>query len=113
MNKQERTFDSSYLLSKVHVNPGFVYFIKSDYGVKIGCTKNLTDRLNVFNVKLPFKIELESFVRVIEYSKIESLLHHLLSHKNINGEWFDLDKNDFIEIDTILNNINLKREFTL
>lgn len=88
---------------------GYVYFVKSDYGFKIGYTTNLTTRLNTFGVKLPFKILLNSYIETFDYKNIELMLHKMLSHKRLNGEWFSLTDNDFSDIDKIIKNINLKR----
>ena len=112
-NKYNRSYDSSFLESKVRIDAGYVYFIESDYGIKIGCTYRLTNRLNVFSVRLPFKIKLHSFIRVKDYSRLETTFHNLLKHKRLNGEWFDLSTEDFSEIDTLVANMKLKREFIL
>ena len=88
---------------------GYVYFISSPYGIKIGCTYRLDQRLKTFEVKLPFKVELHSFIECPNHSKLESTLHNLLSHKRINGEWFDLSESDFTEIDLLISNMKLKR----
>lgn len=112
LKRYERTFDSDFLESKL--NPikinGYVYFLNSDFGIKIGCTSNLTKRLKLFVVKLPFETSIHSFVKCTDYSKLESLLHTHLKHKRINGEWFNLTEDDFKEIDVILSNMGLKRE---
>jgi len=104
-----RKFDSSYLLSKAKVNKGYVYFIKSEFGYKIGCTNNIAKRLKIFEVKLPFKVNLESYIESKDHNKLESMLHNLLSHKRIDGEWFDLTENDFSEIDLVIKNMGLIR----
>jgi len=104
-----RNFDPSYLLSKVRIKRGYVYFIKSEFGYKIGCTSNIEKRLKIFEVKLPFRINLESFIECKDHNKLESMLHGLLSHKRIDGEWFDLCDSDFIDIDKVVNNIGLNR----
>jgi len=85
--------DSSIVYNKDY---GFVYFIKSDFGVKIGFTKHLTDRLNVFNVKLPFKTTLIGFVLSKDYKNIETMLHYFFKDYRINGEWFNISEEDII-----------------
>jgi len=108
---KEKVFsiDKNIILTKVKPIDGYVYFIKSEYGYKIGFTNNLKDRLNAFGVKLPFKFELHSFVQTNKYKDLEKFLHEVLCEKRINGEWFGLSESDFIEIDILINNMNLKR----
>ena len=111
----KRTYDADFL--KYRIKPlskqGYVYFIQSEYGFKIGQTKRIDDRLNLFTVKLPFKFTLHSFVRTSRFIEIESILHKNLDHKRLNGEWFQLTDDDFAEIDIILSNLYAKREFEL
>jgi len=104
-----REYDYDFIEYKIKDTHGFVYFIKSDYGYKIGCTANFKKRLNSFNIKLPFKISSHSYIKCKNYMKIESFLHEKLKHKRLNGEWFDLSENDFKEIDKILFNMKLNR----
>ncbi len=106
-----RKLDSGYLMSKVKSlnTNGYVYFIKSQYGYKIGCTGDLKKRVNSLGILFPFKTELHSIVECKNYNKIESLLHSHFSDKRLNGEWFSLSEEDFIPIDKLLNNIGLKR----
>lgn len=103
------SFTRDLILTKIKPIMGYVYFVKSDYGFKIGYTTNLTTRLNTFGVKLPFKILLNSYIETFDYKNIELMLHKMLSHKRLNGEWFSLTDNDFSDIDKIIKNINLKR----
>lgn len=110
IQKSSKEFDSNFLLTKIKESFGYVYFLKSEYGYKIGCSSKLHNRLNHFNVLLPFKYEVYSIVKCKEFHSVESLLHKLLSHKRLNGEWFGLSENDFIEIDLLLINMDLKRE---
>jgi len=74
---------------------GFVYVIKSDFGYKIGRTKNLDNRSKQFEVKLPFEW---SFVKIYVLERaedMEKMSHELLADKRLNGEWFDIDEVDF------------------
>jgi len=76
---------------------GMVYLIKSKFGYKIGRTKNLTSRVKLFGVKLPFKIELVQEVQVKDYKYVEKRLHEHFASKHLNGEWFDLSTRDVAE----------------
>lgn len=102
--KFERDFQPNFIESKLKDNIYYVYFIKSDYGYKIGKTKNINNRLKTFDVKLPFDFELYSYIETKAMDDCESWFHELLKEKRINGEWFDLNEYDFIEIERLANN---------
>jgi hypothetical protein len=109
LTKTSRRFGSSFLTDRIKPLFGYVYFLYSQYGFKIGCTKDIDKRINSFGVLLPFETTLHSAVKCKDYSSLESQLHKLLDHKRLNGEWFTLEDSDFNDIDAILNNMNLKR----
>ena len=91
-------FDSLSLQEDIQRN-GYVYFVKSEYGYKIGCTKDLDSRMNNFSIQLPFKFNLHSTVETSLYYELEKMLHELLQNRRINGEWFSIDECDFIIVD--------------
>ena len=110
LSRYGRSYDPSFLTHKFKKPMlGYVYFLASEYGYKIGCSSKLDQRINVFAVKLPFKTHLHSFIECKKHSFIESELHKLLSHKRINGEWFSLDDSDFLDIDRWALNQGLNR----
>lgn len=109
INRYGRQYQPDFLLSKVKPRSGFVYFVKSEYGYKIGCTSNLQKRINAFGVKLPFKTELHSYIECKKYEYLESTLHKLLDHRRLEGEWFKLKDLDFREIDILVGNMGLNR----
>lgn len=75
---------------------GFVYFIKEDYAgrIKIGKTKDINQRLDTFNVKLPFNVTLIHVIESNNYHYTEKLFHILFQLKRVNGEWFELNDGD-------------------
>lgn len=101
--------DARFLDDKLKLSNGYVYFIKSDFGYKIGYTATLKKRMKVFEVKLPFKFEIHSVIQCPEYKHIEFFLHNQLHHKRINGEWFDLNDKDFVDIDILMKNMGYER----
>ena len=109
LTKTSRTLGASFLTDRIKPIIGYVYFLSSLYGYKIGCTKDIDNRINTFGVLLPFKTELHSSIATKNYVELESQLHKLLSHKRLNGEWFTLYDEDFKEIDFVLGNMKLKR----
>lgn len=74
---------------------GYVYVIRGTHcGVermKIGKVNDLSDRLRLFAVKLPFDIETVSSFYVPEPLRIERELHIMMKECRVSGEWFDLD----------------------
>lgn len=101
--------DKDLILTKIKPIVGYVYFIYSQYGYKIGYTTNIKNRLNTFNVKLPFDVTLHSHIETTGYKDLESFLHSVLISKRLNGEWFDLTDDDFIDIDKLIANKGLVR----
>jgi len=77
---------------------GFVYVIRSSYGYKIGKTKRMKQRSQLFSVKLPFDIEVVHYAWFEDYSRAELKLHQRFKTKCLNGEWFQLTHEDVEEI---------------
>ncbi len=74
---------------------GYVYLIRSPTGAyKIGRSKNPKDRIQTFEVKLPFEIQYIVTIRASNMSGLERALHEKYGAKRINGEWFALDEQD-------------------
>lgn len=74
---------------------GYIYLIKSEFGsYKIGRTKNLPERLNLFGVKLPFEIELTNAIYVDDMHFFEGWLHRHFEGYRVGGEWFNLEEHD-------------------
>lgn len=81
---------------------GYIYVIKSDYGYKIGKTKNIKQRNKLFSVKLPFNFEYVLIKECKNYHNVEMILHNTFFEKHLNGEWFDLLNSDLIKIESII-----------
>lgn len=79
----------------------YVYFIKSEYGYKIGKTKDIKKRLNTFGVKLPFDFNLHSYIETKKMDECELFFHDVFNDRRINGEWFNLNNDDFITIEIL------------
>lgn len=77
---------------------GFVYLIKSPYGHKIGKTKNMKQRSQLFSVKLPFPIEILRYGWFDDYSLAEAQFHREYAHKRLEGEWFNLNEAEIAAI---------------
>lgn len=82
----------------------FIYIIQSELGVKIGRTKNIDNRANIFNVKLPFDWHFYKIFAIRKTKKMEKFLHFILKNYHKNGEWFDLKMEDLIVIDKFISN---------
>ena len=101
-------YDKSFLLNEFKREVGYVYIIKSKLGYKIGKTKNIKNRLKIFDVKLPFEFEIKHYIKTVNYNELEKHLHSYFIDKNINGEWFDLNLSDIEGLRLYLKSINYK-----
>ncbi len=70
---------------------GYVYLLQSPTGYyKIGRTKNPSNRIKTFSVKLPFEVEFIVIIATSDMVQLETELHHKYASKRIDGEWFEL-----------------------
>lgn len=76
--------------------PGYVYFVQEymNGSFKIGKTKNLEKRMNIFGVKLPFENKLIFLIKTGNHHQTEVAFHKHFSDKRLEGEWFALNKED-------------------
>ena len=76
--------------------PGYVYFVQEYMtgSFKIGKTKHIDRRMNVFNVKLPFENKLIFLIKTADHHQTEIAFHQHFSDKRLEGEWFNLTRDD-------------------
>jgi len=76
--------------------PGYVYFVQEYMNgtFKIGKTKHIEKRMNLFNVKLPFEHKLIFLIKTGNHHQTEVALHKHFSNKRLEGEWFQLNNDD-------------------
>lgn len=83
---------------------GFVYLLKSPTGFwKIGKTIDPKDRIATFSVKLPFEVSYVHLIPCYDHHKLESELHIVFSHLQVDGEWFKLSPADIAWITSLTN----------
>lgn len=80
---------------------GYVYLVRSKYGIKIGKSVNVKSRTKLFEVKLPFPITVEHYAWFDDYSMAERELHKKYHSQRLEGEWFDLSEADVAHIKTL------------
>lgn len=73
-------------------NEGFVYLAESNGLLKIGRTKNVTDRMASHAVSNPH-IKLVRSYRTNHYKHLELWLHERFSQSRVSGEWFNITPN--------------------
>jgi len=73
---------------------GYVYLIHSVHGYKIGKTKRMKERSQLFSVKLPFEIDVIHYAWFEDYSVAEAALHRRFREQRLGGEWFQLTPTD-------------------
>ena len=84
---------------------GVVYVINQvgTDNYKIGISTNYSERLNLFNVKLPFEIAETAVYETDDFLEKEKELHEFFSDKRLNGsEFFELSEDDLEEIPKII-----------
>jgi hypothetical protein len=105
MTKEEYMSQQVYLSKKEKEDKlkikGYIYIIKSDFGYKIGKSKDAKNRVKNIGLQLPFKIELIFQFYVEGYHMKEKQLHEQFKNKHINGEWFNLSDEDIEAIKNI------------
>ncbi|MBX0315225.1 GIY-YIG nuclease family protein [Planococcus glaciei] len=76
--------------------PGYVYFVQEHMNgtFKIGKTKNVEKRMNIFGVKLPFENKLIYLIKTGNHHQTEAAFHKHFADKRLEGEWFALNKED-------------------
>ncbi|MDU1847387.1 MAG: GIY-YIG nuclease family protein [Niallia nealsonii] len=92
-NELDRIINSPDIEGKA---PGYVYFVQEHMNgtFKIGKTKHIEKRMNLFNVKLPFENQLVFLFKSGNHHQTEVAFHKHFSNKRVEGEWFTLDKAD-------------------
>lgn len=82
---------------------GFLYLVQSPTGTyKIGRTRNIHNRMETFNVKLPFEVNLLHIIECLDYRSAERVLHDKFADKRLNGsEFFALTDEDVAYIRAI------------
>lgn len=92
-NELQKIIDSPFPEGEA---PGYVYFVQEHMNgtFKIGKTKHIEKRMNVFGVKLPFKNELIYLIKTGNHHQTEIAFHKHFSHKRLEGEWFNLNQDD-------------------
>lgn len=87
---------------KIDDKSGFIYIIKEMVNdtLKIGKAKNVRDRLDHFEVKLPFDFEVLYQIPVANRHEAEKIMHNKFEDRNVNGEWFKIKEEDVDKIIT-------------
>lgn len=87
---------------KVKEEVGYIYMIKSEYGFKIGKSKNMKQRNKLYSIKMPFRFEYVFKNKCVDYHNLEVRLHTMFSEKHLNGEWFQLTDDDIDRVYQII-----------
>ena len=79
-----------------YINDIKLYIISDGTYKKIGITKNPEKRIIELQTGNPNKLK---FIRIVPaLRKDEKYFHKKYKHKKVNGEWFDLNDQDILEI---------------
>ena len=87
----------------------FLYFFQlgTQNMIKIGVSRTPPVRKHQLETKLPYKLKILNKFKLKKAYSFEKAFHNYYKKQRLNGEWFELDKN---EIDYILN-MNIKDMF--
>ena len=82
----ESDFVDTIRISKMPIvyviaTPNFEY-------IKIGRTKSLKQRMNNIQSGCPFKLFFHHGIRTTRDSEVESVMHKMIAHVRVRGEWF-------------------------
>jgi hypothetical protein len=82
---------------------GYIYLVNEVNGphYKIGKAIDINSRQHIFNVKLPYKIDMAHCFFADDYNEAELKLHNKHKEKRIDGEWFVLDSDDVVDFCSI------------
>lgn len=90
-----REREERLLAMRSSTNYGYVYLIQSPTGAyKIGRTKDPSNRMKTFTVKLPFEVDYVCVIETADMYTLEGDLHLRFNSKRVNGEWFRLEPQD-------------------
>jgi hypothetical protein len=83
----------------------YVYIIKCNDNYKIWVTKNndINKRIDNMQCWNPYKLSLHKMYYVLDMFYYENKLHKHFNKKNIRWEWYNLNFEDLLYINTILN----------
>lgn len=88
---------------------GFVYFIQSENGhVKIGSSANPDERLRQLQTASSFQLNIVGVIESENYKTVEKNLHKTYKSSRIQGEWFDITKEEVNILLSSLEKVPLK-----
>jgi len=70
--------------------PTNIYFIQCGHFTKIGIAVDIKERIRLFQIGNPVKLELLKSFTTVRPFRHESDLHLLLDRHSVRGEWFQL-----------------------
>jgi hypothetical protein len=82
-----------------HQDTGWIYVLDNNLGhYKIGRAEVLDKRIRQLKIQLPFPVNIAYCFQTRHHKQVESDLHKHFKHRRLNGEWFELDFEDFVYI---------------
>lgn len=82
--------------------PGYIYLLRGVHGhFKIGYSKEPHQRIERFEVMLPFPIQVMHLIPTNHMRRAEKCLHERFAEKRRSGEWFELSDEDVYTIKSL------------
>jgi hypothetical protein len=97
LHKQQHHVKDHIIPKLLNFEFGYVYFVKSEFGYKIGKSKELNKRIRAFAVELPFKTECKYYFRTHNMRTDENMTHDYFAEHRLNGEWFNITDSQISE----------------
>lgn len=83
-------YKNSFADSKKNTE-GYIYFVHTKHGTKIGLSSNPSERTKSIFSGLPFRSATIYSYKVYDMRIAEYSLHKIFIEKHLNAEWFDID----------------------
>lgn len=77
---------------------GYVYFVQCNNQVKIGLSKQWTERVKAYGVLSPFVATVLHVIETDDCVCLEKHFHNKFANKRVEGEWFSLSEQDIKQI---------------
>lgn len=74
-----------------------VYFISNGRAIKIGKTSNIHQRLSNLQTSSPDQLNLIGVIYTSDNTLLENKVHNYFKEKRINGEWFNISREEVIK----------------
>lgn len=102
LERTQNIYQTNKVINKtknIKSKPGHIYFLQDEIGrIKIGKTRNLKNRIFDIGIKLPAEPQLLHSIKTEDITSCERYFHSKYQEYRLNGEWFNLPKQELNRI---------------